>query len=565
MAEPTPDHTDPNTGIATGAGTGGDATTPTAVLHELRRTRRQHRVADLEWFEVAYRVYLVALGGGGLVLWLSSVVDDAPLSASGRADVLEHLPAIVGLVAAVALLLGLRSGSRGGPLAIEEAEVRFVLLAPVERGVALRRPAFQRVRSLASVGAVAGAVASQLLGRRMDGGVGGWMLTGAVAGATVALGYTGAALVAHGLHVRQAAATALGTVIVAIQALAVADVIPAGPLDTVGSLVLWPERVSIADLIAPVAALALNVAGFAVLARFSLEQLVRRSALVAQLRFAVTLQDLRTVTLIRRQLSLEHTRHRPWFRVPGGGPPGWRRGWSSLTRFPGRRLARMALLAATAAVCAVVAYRGTTPAVIPAGLATFLLGLETLEPLAQELDHPERTDALPVATGWLHVRLLIVPGIALLAIGIVGGAIVGAIGGTGETMVLALISGVAAALAGGAGAALNVVGGAPDPYVAEMSGAMMPPEVAGMAMSFRLAWPPIAAIGGLVPVLLARAAAERGDDPVAPAARGAIAVAIGVVLAAYWVERRPAFRLWWLNMKLDAGGRPPMRARDGTS
>ena len=541
-----------------------DATGETAadVLHELRTTRRRHRVAELEWFEVAYRVYLVALGGGGAILWLSSMVDDAPLDPNGRADVLQHLPPIVGLVAALALLLGLRSGSRGGPLAVEEAEVRIVLLAPVERSVALRRPAFQRVRTLTSAGAVTGAVAGQLLGRRMDGSIAGWIVAGAVAGATVALVHAGTALVAHGIHLAQSAATVAGTAVVAVQALAVADIVPAGPFDTVGSLVLWPERISAIDVLAPLLALAITVAGFALLASFSLEQLVRRSALVAQLRFAVTLQDLRTVTLIRRQLSLEHTRHQPWFRTPGGGPPTWRRGWSSVARFPGRRLVRMGLFAALATGGAVAAYRGTTPAIVPAGVAAFLLGLEALEPLAQELDHPERTDSLPVPPGQLHQRLLVVPTIVLVVIGAMGGLVVGAILGGGQGLAVAAISGPALALAGGGGAVLNTIGGAPDPYVAEMSGAMMPPEVAGMTMTLRLLWPPVVAIGGLAPVLLARAAAERGDDPVAPAARGAIGVVVVAALIGYWVERRPAFRRWWLNAKLEAGGRRPPAVRE---
>jgi len=94
------------------------------VLHDLRRTRRRNRVAELEWFEVAYRVYLVALGGGGLVLWLSHTVQDGPLGAEGLADVRADLPAIVGMITALVVFLGLRSGARGGAMAIEEAEVR---------------------------------------------------------------------------------------------------------------------------------------------------------------------------------------------------------------------------------------------------------------------------------------------------------------------------------------------------------------------------------------------------------------------------------------------------------
>ena len=48
----------------------------------------------------------------------------------------------------------------------------------------------------------------------------------------------------------------------------------------------------------------------------SLDALARRSSLVAQLRFAVTMQDLRTVILLRRQLNQEQTRGSPWVKVP---------------------------------------------------------------------------------------------------------------------------------------------------------------------------------------------------------------------------------------------------------
>ena len=51
-----------------------------SVVHELRRARRVRRLGDLEWFEVAYRVYLAALVGGGVVLWLSGLVTDTPVT-----------------------------------------------------------------------------------------------------------------------------------------------------------------------------------------------------------------------------------------------------------------------------------------------------------------------------------------------------------------------------------------------------------------------------------------------------------------------------------------------------
>src|SRR5215207_837866 len=49
-----------------------------SVVAQMRRTRRLRRLGSLEWFEIAYRVYLAALLGGGVVLWLSGLVSDDP-------------------------------------------------------------------------------------------------------------------------------------------------------------------------------------------------------------------------------------------------------------------------------------------------------------------------------------------------------------------------------------------------------------------------------------------------------------------------------------------------------
>src|SRR4029079_5454790 len=144
------------------------------VLKEMRRTRRTRRVKDLEWFEVLYQVYLVAIIGGGIVLWLSSYVKDGALDASTIAQVQADAPVWIGLIAAIAVAIGLRSGAHGGPMAIEEPEVRYVLLAPIRLRTALMVPAYQRIRSVTFAGLILGGLAGLLLGRRMPGKVFEW-------------------------------------------------------------------------------------------------------------------------------------------------------------------------------------------------------------------------------------------------------------------------------------------------------------------------------------------------------------------------------------------------------
>jgi hypothetical protein len=48
-----------------------------ATLAELRRTRQRRRLGDTDWYDIAYRVYLFALVGLTLVVWVSDAVDGA--------------------------------------------------------------------------------------------------------------------------------------------------------------------------------------------------------------------------------------------------------------------------------------------------------------------------------------------------------------------------------------------------------------------------------------------------------------------------------------------------------
>ncbi len=140
-------------------------------LGDLRRARRKNRMAELDWFEAAYRVYLVAFAFGGSALWLSGFVKDSKVADSTVAEIFRNGPAVLGMFAVIAFAAGIRSGSRGGPLAIEDADVRHVLLSPVDRRSALLRPASQRARSAAFSGLIVGALAGELAGRRMPGSV----------------------------------------------------------------------------------------------------------------------------------------------------------------------------------------------------------------------------------------------------------------------------------------------------------------------------------------------------------------------------------------------------------
>src|SRR4051794_18679512 len=111
----------------------------------------------------------------------------------------------------------------------------------------------------------------------------------------------------------------------------------------------------------------------------------RRASLAGQLRFAATLQDIRTVIVLRRQLAQERPRTRPWIRLKARQRarwPVWRRAWHGILRWPLARVVRLTILSAVAGACLVAAWRGTTPLIVLAGLALFVASLDAVEPLS---------------------------------------------------------------------------------------------------------------------------------------------------------------------------------------
>jgi hypothetical protein len=517
-----------------------------ATLRSLRGQRRRNRVRNLDWFEAAYRAYLTGIVGLVVVLVLSSWLGDKTPSPAGFADLLDHGPAAIGLVAAAGLALGLRSGSRGGPLAVEPAEVRYTLLSPVDRRTALLGPALRQVRFAAFLGAVVGAIGGVLAWRRLGDSGFAWAATCGVAGVAMALGLIGAAMLASGLRIRPWLATLLGALVLAWAAADVAGYVPA-PTTTIGSLALWPLRVHLVDILGVLGALALVAIGISLLRGLSLEAAERRTGLVGQLRFAVTVQDLRTVIVLRRQLAQDTPRNRPWLRLPGRGRfVVWRRGWHGLLRFPAVRFLRLFVLAVAGGLCMSAAYHGTTPLIVVAALVAYLAGLDAIEPLSQEIDQSDRADALPVDRGDLLLRHAAVPAVIAAVVGLIGAATAVAINRTTVSIELAAVMFAPAAWCGAAGAIISTAMSAPDPF---KDGQLLPPEVAGMKLAFRTAWPLIVALIGTLPVVAARRAHVNGVDPVPAAIQAAIGALLVAGFTTAWLRFREPARAWWKSFQ----------------
>lgn len=532
--------------MATRHRTAHDASLGASAVRDLRRTRRGKRLAQLEWFEALYRVYLAAFVFGGSFLFVSGLVTDGEFAADTTRRIVAEGPGWLGVLAVIVFALGLRSGSLGGPIALEEADVRHLLGAPIDRRRVLLAPALQRARSVAFAAALAGAAAGQLVGRRLPGTELTWAIAGAAFGASLAILFVAAALVAHASRAPRWLVTVLGSLLVGWQAVSATpdNVNLVGPADGFGGLAFWEIHVEWIDLTAPLFSLVLLVIGLVVLERISLEALARRAALVTQMRFAVTLQDLRTVMLLRRQLSHERSRTRPWIvrRRNSGRRTEWQRAWHGLLRFPGARLIRIVVLTLFVGAASALAFDGTAPLAVVAGFVSFVIGLELAEPLAQEIDHGDLTDRWPIERGQVYLGLLAAPLAASLPLAVVVATVIGVLG-EGSWGVAAIV-GVPAVVAGVAGAAVSVVSGAPDPVNSVARDATLPPEIAGTANVVKAIWPIAIAITGQVPILVAETARESGSGPEAAALRAAIFTLLVVGLVGGWIHRRDAIREW---------------------
>ncbi|MGH9139312.1 MAG: hypothetical protein ACRD0G_20065 [Acidimicrobiales bacterium] len=507
------------------------------TVRELRRARRVRRLGDLEWFEIAYRVYLAAFFGGLAVMFLSDLVSDEAVTPAQLVDVTDHGPAVIGLVAAAAVAVGLRSGSDGGPISLEAGDARHLMMAPVTRRAVLLRPVVQRARSMAFAAAVTGAIAGQLASRRLPGSAPAWAASCATAGALIGVVFVAAAVIAHALALPRAATTAAGAAVLAVQGAAVAWGWP-GPGDGIGSLAMWGMRTRPADLAAVAVVVAAAAAAALLADRLRLEPLTRRADLVSQLHFAVTIQDLRTVVLLRRQLRGERPRPAPWIRVGRSASmsPGfavWQRDLRGIARYPAARIARMAALAIAAGLACVAVMNGTTPAMVAVGGALYLLGLDAIEPLSQEIDHPDFSDGVPVQRGWMLLRHIAAPGVALVPFGLVGAAAVAVAEPSWTVAALALA--VPIAWTGACGSIVSVVRDAPDPV--QPTTTNVPPEFAGFTSSLRFLIPIAISTLASVTVLAMREA---------PSAGTALRMALGdlLVIAAIglWVLRRDEWR-----------------------
>jgi len=550
-----------------------------ATLKELRRTRQRRRLGELDWYDIAYRVYLFALVGLVVVVWVSDAIDGVIGDSVDTEDLLARGPSVIGLMVVIAFALGLRSGADGGPISVEVADIRHVLLGPISQRAFMLRPIGQRLRAAAFAVGLTGAVLGQLIATEVEGSRAAWAAACGIFGAIVGSTFISAGVLSHALRVPRWAATLVATIVVAWQA-AVAwgiwnestdGMARIGPGNLAGRLALWGISQRGIDVIAIVVAVAMAAAALALGGRLRLEPLARRGELVSQLRFAATVQDLRTVVQLRRQLRSEVLRTRQWGQRhaptrPAAGPvtlsqhvvppkkkgddaastlrqpaPSvvWKRGSRSLRRLPIARLVRIALLAAIAGAGGALTYDSSPLFGLLMLGGLFLVGLECLEPLSQEIDRPDITDGFEIERGWIYAHHLVAPAIFLALVSMIGAGVATAIDPSLALGAFAVA--IPMAWAGAMGAVVVTVLDAPAPprtttllgTPADAETSFVPPEFAGFSTVLKAMLPVVISAVGTIPVFVARFS---GDA--ASVGRSIVGLALFIAVAVLWVRRR---------------------------
>lgn len=516
-----------------------DAQLTAAALADLHRTRRRNHRQNIHWVDALYRVYLTGLGAMIGTLFLVGQFPQNKLDPATQEEVASRGPAWLGLVFAAIVIIGLRSGGRGGPLTLEAAVVQHELMAPVDRRTTLRLPALKQLRSLAYAAVVVGFVVGLLGARQTSAQPIEELICCGVAFSLAAILGSGCALLISG---RKLGIRIANTISVVVLAWAIADIwfkITTSPTSLLASVAFWPLSFNPLGILGIALAAGIVFLGLQSVGNTSIEQARRRAGLVSQLRFAVTLQDVRTVVLLRRQLAQELPRSKPWVRTRRGKgrmPAVWRRDWQSYLRFPFVRLLRMVSLAVIAGLAIGFTWRGTLPAFLVGALALYLAAYDAVEPLAQEIDHPSRWDAIPEPQGRVLLQHLPAAALVMIILCSISAA---------TTLLLVPVSVVTAlapmmilpiAVGATAGAAISSAMGAPNQskQLDELGADML-----GFVQMLRLIIPPALVAMAMLPMLAA------GSDPNALNTQRVsnlflwplIAIALSLV---YLMARRPS-------------------------
>ncbi|MDY7105413.1 MAG: hypothetical protein S0880_29855 [Actinomycetota bacterium] len=206
----------------------------------------------------------------------------------------------------------------------------------------------------------------------------------------------------------------------------------------------------------------------------------------------------------------------------------------SYSRWPLARIGRVAALAAGAGLLAHLAWTGTTVAIVPAGASLFVAALDAIEPLAQELDHPD-VGGIPIADGELLMRHLGGSTVAMVLASLVGVAAAWVADPHGAVLVGGLALVVPVSIGAVAGAAASV---ASEPLISPDDEELVPPELGGPRLLLKVVWPPAIVVLSLLPIRAASRAAAAGEAPFEALLGSMLLPGIVIVLVLGWLRFR---------------------------
>jgi hypothetical protein len=222
-------------------------------------------------------------------------------------------------------------------------------------------------------------------------------------------------------------------------------------------------------------------------------------------------------------------------------------------RWPAARVARLVLLAGVIGLCLRGMWSGTTPLVVVAGMALFIAGLDSVEPLAQEVDHPSRRDSTPLEPAEIHLRHVPVAVLTQLAVAAIALAVAMVPGRAQVPLGAGAVAFLPLALGGLGGALVSVLSSAPS---VGGNWSLAPPEAQGLRLAFRTVWPPAIAMLGVTPVIFAQRAQEQGLAPIEGGARIVPLVILVFGLVCGWVRVRDEIGTWWRAQMEVANAKP---------
>lgn len=485
---------------------------------EVREARRRNRILEVDRFDAFYKAYVTAIFVSLVVYWAVGMIGDAPFTSSALRRLTVEGPGWLGLGAALAVVIGLRSGARGGPLGFELPDVRHLIMAPVDRRRSVRRPALRYLLHIAFLAMCGGAVAGLILSQRTPEHFLLWVASGAVTFVLIAVLSASVALWASGLRLRSAWCDLLGLLLLAWAAVDVWQSNVISPFSWVASVAFWPLKWSWNGLAAAVLVALVVAVGLRVSNRASIETTERRSRLVGNLRFAATMQDLRTVMLLQRQLSQETLRLKPPRRrkaLPEPAPksdiiqrttstrpvlttaPMLKRCWQGMRKWSVVRIGRVLLVSSAAGASIVAGWQGTSPMFLVAGVLMWLVALDLVEGLAQENDHPDRAQLSPYPLGKILPGLVLLPYFLVFLLTQVFSLVVMRFANPDMVRMLWPVS-VVVTLCSVGGAAMVVIRRSPG-----ASTFVETPEMASLKVLWRAGAPPAVSIMGMAPLMAA--------------------------------------------------------------